>query len=261
MHKMFKIGTFSKKDSDFQPIAVLHTKTTQRDGLTLMVDTSKRSIAPTRDVILPDGEYFALEPSNIEDGRDVIMVGGKSGSGKSHTAKNFAIRYHILWPKRPIRLISFLDEDETLDSLPFIKRVKAEEIKADEDSSDLKKYEKSLTIFDDIEGFEREDPEMHAALQQIIDMIATTGRHTSSSLLVASHLLTDYKRYVRAPPPCNIFDFRGDIAKSADRFAFPLSHLENRKLHSNSLSIRCSLYQDSSLPGRGTQVCSFSQWM
>jgi Cdc6-like AAA superfamily ATPase len=203
---MFKIGTFNKKDSDFQPVAVLHTKTTPRDGLTLMVDTSKRSIAPTRDVILPEGEYFALEPTNIEDGRDVIMVGGKSGSGKSHTAKNFAIRYHILWPKRTIRLISFLDEDETLDSLPFIKRVKAEEIKGDEESTDLKKYEKSLTIFDDIEGFEREDPEMHSSLQQIIDMIATTGRHTASSLLVASHLLTDYKRFVARAAPLSTFE-------------------------------------------------------
>lgn len=198
---MLKLGVYdAKKDPSFQPIAILHTKTTDRDGLSLMVDTSKRSILPTRDVVLPEGEFFALEPSNLENGRDVIMVGGKSGSGKSHTAKNFAIRYHRLWPKRTIRLISFLDKDETLDALPFIERVKAEQIKGDEDSTSLKKYEKSLTIFDDIEGYERDDPEMHAALQQIIDMIATTGRHTSSSLLVASHLLTDYKRFVRTPP-------------------------------------------------------------
>ena len=199
---MLKLGVYNgKKDPDFQPIAILHTKTTDRDGLSLMVDTSKRSILPTRDVVLPEGEFFALEPSNLENGRDVIMVGGKSGSGKSHTAKNFAIRYHRLWPKRTIRLISFLDKDETLDALPFIERVKAEQIKGDEDSTSLKKY---------IEGFERDDPDMHAALQQIIDMIATTGRHTSSSLLVASHLLTDYKRFVRTPrraaPRLSIFE-------------------------------------------------------
>jgi hypothetical protein len=52
----------------------------------------------------------------------------------------------------------------------------------------------TLTIFDDIEGFQRESPELHDLLQQTIDMIATTGRHNQSSLLVASHLLTDYKR-------------------------------------------------------------------
>lgn len=193
---MLKIGTFDRKAKEpdaFQPIAILHSKTSPRDGLSLMVDTSKRMIVPTREVILPQDEFFALEPSNLENGRDVIMVGGKSGSGKSHTAKNFAIRYHILWPKRPIRLISFLDKDATLDALDFVKRVKAESL-GTEDGTNLSKYEKSLTIFDDIEGFERDDPDIHATLQQIIDMIASTGRHTSSSLLVASHLLTDYKR-------------------------------------------------------------------
>jgi len=193
---MLKIGTFDRKAQEpdaFQPIAILHSKTSPRDGLSLMVDTSKRCIIPTREVILPKDEFFALEPSNLENGRDVIMVGGKSGSGKSHTAKNFAIRYHMLWPKRPVRLISFLDSDDTLDSLDFIKRVKAEDL-SEEDANNLGKYEKSLTIFDDIEGFERENPEIHSTLQQIIDMIASTGRHSSSSLLVASHLLTDYKR-------------------------------------------------------------------
>jgi len=159
-----------------------------------MLDTSQRAIKPTRDVNLPSGECFALEPTNIDKGRDIVMVGGKSGSGKSHTAKNFAIRYHMLWPRRTIRLLSFLKEDETIDALPFIERVDPTTLKDDERSKDLKFYEKSLTIFDDIEGFERDDPEIHALLQQIIDMIATTGRHTSSSLLVASHLLTDYKR-------------------------------------------------------------------
>lgn len=193
---MLKIGTFDRKAKEpdaFQPIAILHSKTSPRDGLSLMVDTSKRMIVPTREVVLPQEEFFALEPSNLENGRDVIMVGGKSGSGKSHTAKNFAIRYHILWPKRPIRLISFLDKDDTLDALDFVKRVKADSL-VSEDATNLSKYEKSLTIFDDIEGFERDDPDMHSTLQQIIDMIAATGRHSSSSLLVASHLLTDYKR-------------------------------------------------------------------
>jgi hypothetical protein len=191
---MLKIGTFDEAHPAFQPIAIIHSKTSQRDGMSLMVDTSKRAIVPTRDLQLPPGECLALEPTNLEKGRDVIMVGGKSGSGKSHTAKNFAIRYHMLWPKRPIRLLSYLKEDETLDSVKCIERVDLDSLSEDDKATNLKQYEKSLTIFDDIEGFERDDPDKHALLQQIIDMIATTGRHTQSSLLVASHLLTDYKR-------------------------------------------------------------------
>ena len=158
-----------------------------------MVDSKQRSILPTRDVHLPAGEFFALEPTNLEKGRDVIMVGGKSGSGKSHTAKNFAQRYHLLWPKRPIFLISYLRQDDTLDQLKFLKRMDATQDFFN-GPPPLDHFNESLTIFDDIEGFQREDPDLHDMLQQTIDMIATTGRHNSSSLLVASHLLTDYKR-------------------------------------------------------------------
>jgi hypothetical protein len=158
-----------------------------------MIDSQQRTIVPTRDVTLPEGEFFALEPTNLEKGRDVIMVGGKSGSGKSHTAKNFAQRYHILWPKRTIYLISYLAKDETLDQLNFIERLDATKDFLDGPPR-LDFFSECLTIFDDIEGFEREHPDVHDMLQQTIDMIATTGRHNSASLLVASHLLTDYKR-------------------------------------------------------------------
>jgi hypothetical protein len=190
---MFKIGSFDENNDQFQPIAVLHSKTSPRDGLCLLVDSKQRSIIPTRDVVLPEGEFFALEPTNLEKGRDVIMVGGKSGSGKSHTARNFATRYHMLWPRRPIHLVSYLKQDDTLDALKFLKRLDPA-VEFRDGPPGLEFFNDSLTIFDDIEGFQRDDPDMHDMLQQTIDMIATTGRHNSSSLLVASHLLTDYKR-------------------------------------------------------------------
>lgn len=190
---MLKIGSFDENNDKFQPIAVLHSKTSPRDGLCLLVDSKQRSVVPTRDVVLPSGEFFALEPTNMEKGRDVIMVGGKSGSGKSHTARNFATRYHLLWPQRPIHLISYLKQDDTLDALKFLKRLDPSK-DFNEGPPPLDFFNESLTIFDDIEGFQRDDPDTHDLLQQTIDMIATTGRHNSSSLLVASHLLTDYKR-------------------------------------------------------------------
>ena len=190
---MLKFGSFDENNDTFQPVAVLHSKTSPRDGLCLMINSKLRSIVPTRDIVLPEGEFFALEPTNLKKGRDVIMVGGKSGSGKSHTARNFAQRYHLLWPKRKIYVISYLRHDETLDALPFLTRLDpTEEFR--EKPPPLDMFTDTLTIFDDIEGFQREKPELHDLLQQTIDMIATTGRHNQSSLLVASHLLTDYKR-------------------------------------------------------------------
>jgi hypothetical protein len=89
-------------------------------------------------------------------------------------------------------MISALKKDATLDSVPFVKRLKAESFL--NDPPKLEEFDQSLTIFDDIEGFEKENKELHAALQRTIDMIATTGRHNASSMIVSSHLLTDYKR-------------------------------------------------------------------
>jgi len=144
-----------------------------------------------------EGPYkLALEPNNDPLGRDVIMVGGKSGSGKSHIARNFAVRYHELYPDRKIYLFSFLKEDKTIDTISSLfKRVKADYMEDDEYTMcTITDFEKSLVIIDDVEGYERTSKKIFNGIQSIIDMIATMGRHTQSSLLVSSHLLSDYKR-------------------------------------------------------------------
>ena len=164
----------------------------RRDGVLVCVDDSKPGNTTTPPFVVREGEHVAVEPTHDPEGRDVVMIGGKSGSGKSFAARNFAIRYHILYPKRPVRLLSFLNEDRTLDACDFIERVKAEQWA--NNPPPLKEFDESLTIFDDIEGFEKGNKEIHRALQQTIDMVATTGRHNASSLVVCSHLLTDYKR-------------------------------------------------------------------
>lgn len=144
-----------------------------------------------------EGNYkLALEPNNDPNSRDVIMVGGKSGSGKSHIARNFAIRYHELYPDRKIFLFSFLKEDKTIDTISsLIKRVKPE-LMEDENYAmpTIADFEKSLVIIDDVEGYERTSKMIFNGIQSVIDMIATMGRHTQSSIVVCSHLLSDYKR-------------------------------------------------------------------
>lgn len=148
------------------------------------------------DAIRIEGGYkLALEPNNDPLSRDVIMVGGKSGSGKSHIARNFAIRYHELYPERKIYLISFLKEDKTIDTIStIIKRIKAEVMEDENYECNITDFEKSLVIIDDVEGYERTSKTIFNGIQSIIDMIATMGRHTQSSIIVCSHLLSDYKR-------------------------------------------------------------------
>jgi hypothetical protein len=192
-----------------QPILQLQTSTHQKlPGIPIAVLHGQGPLDHTRlflnsegrrqtDDIKVEGNYkLALEPNNDPNSRDVIMVGGKSGSGKSHIARNFAIRYHELYPDRKIFLFSFLKEDKTIDTISsLIKRIKPE-LMEDENYAmpTIADFEKSLVIIDDVEGYERTSKLIFNGIQSVIDMIATMGRHSQSSIVVCSHLLSDYKR-------------------------------------------------------------------
>ena len=177
------------KKSDEFPIAVVYGPPGTRDGDMLYLNPEASTAGPVQ---LNPKERFALEPTHDPSGRDVIMVGGKSGSGKSYIAKNFIKRYSCLWPKRPVRLVSYLEEDETIDDAKTADRIDAKTWV--DDPPELEFFEASLLVLDDIEGFERSNKEVFLAIQRVVDMIATTGRHAAASILNCSHLLTDYKR-------------------------------------------------------------------
>ena len=199
--KDFKVEKDKLKKSGFdeskQPIAVLYGET-PRDGMCICLDATLPGDTPTAPLTL-DGskEKVAIEPTHNPIGRDVFAVGGKSGSGKSNFAKNFATRYHSLWPERKIILVSYLKKDRTLDALPFITRVKGETFLGDVPS--LRRFDKTLLLFDDIEaygadGAKPEEKEIHKAIMRVINMIATTGRHNASTILFLTHALTDYTK-------------------------------------------------------------------
>lgn len=173
------------------PVAIFHGTGTQNEKL-LYIDPTASSGG---EIKAEEGVKLAIEPNNDPDGRDVIMVGGKSGSGKSHIARNFIVRYHDLYPERKIYLISFLEGDTTLGSVKgLFQKIKKEKLEDEYAEFNIKDFHKSLVVIDDVEGFERTNKFVFQKIQSIIDMIATMGRHTASSILVCSHLLTDYKR-------------------------------------------------------------------
>lgn len=186
---MFSINKKNSQDVG-DPIAVVHGGKGQLDGQLVFIDQNEEN---DEKLDAPPGYKFAIEPTHTEGARDVIMVGGKSGSGKSHVARNFAIRYHALHPNRRINFISYLEEDPTIDSIgDVMRRINPESLV--ENTPTIHSFEETLTIVDDVEGYERTNKEIHNKIQAVIDMIATMGRHNSSSILVCSHLLTDYKR-------------------------------------------------------------------
>jgi hypothetical protein len=181
------------KSKNAVPIGFIHGKGNNVDKFVML----NRDGVDEHSIQVEPGEKIAIEPNHDPKGRDVIMVGGKSGSGKSFIARNFAVRYHELYPDRKIRFISYLEEDTTIDSISeIIKRIKPERF-LDEDgeiAADINDFSDSLLIVDDVEGYERKQKKLFNAIQSVIDMIATMGRHNASSIIVCSHLLTDYKR-------------------------------------------------------------------
>jgi hypothetical protein len=75
---------------------------------------------------LEDGFKFCLAPRPVkEKERTTLFIAGESGAGKSHFIREYAKRYKAMFPKNQIYLISYLDEDETLDAFKEIIRINA----------------------------------------------------------------------------------------------------------------------------------------
>ena len=107
----------------------------------------KKEEASSKEIVLDDDGIFELLPPEDPKKRCVFYIAGQSGSGKSWIAKQLALYYHKLFPKRGIYLISKLEEDETLDALKFLKRVPIKSFV--EEYPDLEEFRDTLTIWDD----------------------------------------------------------------------------------------------------------------
>jgi hypothetical protein len=142
------------------------------------------------EVQLPPSSTFSILPTNEKKARDVFYICGPSGSGKSYVARSIAEEYKKLHPDRPVYLISKLTEDSTLDKLKYLIKIDPQKL-VEKPITDLKPLEESLVIFDDIENF---DKETDKAIQNLVNQIASTGRHNVTSMIYITHLLSDYKR-------------------------------------------------------------------
>jgi hypothetical protein len=142
---------------------------------------------------LKDGE-FQLIP-NIKQERDVITIIGKSGSGKSHFIYNYCLEYKKAYPKREIYLFSKLKEDETLDKLKSIKRVKIDDSLLDEPIEPEEELKECCVIFDDIDGL---DKLLSKNIKVLLEILIMQGRHWKTTVLYAGHTIdaksTDGKR-------------------------------------------------------------------
>jgi hypothetical protein len=140
---------------------------------------------------LPGDSVFSPIPPTDPDKRFIAYLAGASGSGKSYMARTYVEAYRKLYPKRPVYLVSKLQEDETLDNTkggPLI-RIPVESIV--NDYPDIDELENSLIVFDDYDTLPKKEGDI---ILNLIEDICTMGRHKCISLILCSHRLNDYKR-------------------------------------------------------------------
>ena len=141
-------------------------------------------------VALPPDSHFTLEPPHDGSQRQCLWVFGMSGSGKSTILRSYARRYRMIWPRRPIVLISQLNADETLDLLAEeigMRRLSLHSLIERPLALEELGSNGSLIMFDDIDAL---DTATDTAVFDAIKKIATMGRHARCSMLVASHAST-----------------------------------------------------------------------
>jgi len=122
---------------------------------------------------------------NKKKERDILYITGASGSGKSYYTRDYIKQYHAMYPKNPIYLLSSLNEDETLDKLNYIKRINLDQKFFDSNLS-IEDFRDTLLIADDVDCLT--DKLMKRKINEILDIILQTGRHSRTSLIYTSHI-------------------------------------------------------------------------
>jgi hypothetical protein len=140
---------------------------------------------------LPKNQIFEQFP-NTKTERQVLMIVGQSGSGKSYYLNQYMKNYKKAFKnKKPIYFISTIAEDKSIDP-KVVTRIALNESWISEPLT-VDDVKDSLVCFDDIEMIK--DQNIKAEVFKFINEILTTGRHTNTSCALIVHYANN-KRYL-----------------------------------------------------------------
>jgi septin family protein len=145
-------------------------------------DKEDEKIKSFQKISIKDGVFQQIPDTKRE--RDVIMICGASGSGKSTWCRNYCVEYKKSYKNRPIYLFSHLDEDKTLDDLGYINRIEVGENLLEEPLT-VKDFQDCLILFDDVEIITNKM--VKKAVYQLLNECIMTGRHFNISVIMISH--------------------------------------------------------------------------
>lgn len=190
-----------KKENWLKPISIIKGKNKKLHNKFLVLDTNpkktKEKIGNKKGYIhleIDENATFNILPNTNPDKRDLYYICGASGSGKSYIAKQIATNYHKLYPKRPIYVVSKLENDETLDEMKFIVRLDFSDwVK---EPPNINNISDCMVIFDDVDGIKGK---LGKAVHNFMEDIAITGRKHGDnqgniSMLYITHHITNYSQ-------------------------------------------------------------------
>jgi hypothetical protein len=133
-----------------------------------------------------DATIQQIPDKNTE--RSVLYITAPSGSGKSFYTREYISQYHKMYPKRDVYVFSSLDDDQTLDKLKYLKRIKIKSPEFLTTEINAVDFKDCLVIFDDCDVLSVKPIKLKVF--RILNEILETGRHHNTSVVFTSHNAT-----------------------------------------------------------------------
>jgi len=140
---------------------------------------------PFLELKLGENETF-LPICDPEKERSVLYITGMSGSGKSYFTADWIKRYKQIYPKNNVYLLSSLDQDDSIDKIKDLYRIKLNEFV--EDKWTIDDLKDSCIIFDDTDCIQ--DKSIKKEIDLLLNSVLQTGRHSRTTVIFTSHLAT-----------------------------------------------------------------------
>jgi hypothetical protein len=142
-----------------------------------------------KEIVLQEGELVPMFDDTLE--RQVFMIAGMSGSGKSTFTAGLCRTYKKQFPDNKIILFSNKPQDPVFDRLEYIERIVINEDLL-KDPITLNEIENSLVLFDDVEYSTNKD--IDKELDRIQYLILQQGRSYKVSFVYISHQANNHRQ-------------------------------------------------------------------
>lgn len=151
-------------------------------------EINDNEIPVTTKLVIPKTENMKFQqlPDETRE-RDILYITGPSGSGKSTYVVSYLNEYKKKYKRRPIFVLSSLQEDETLDKIKGLKRIKLDD-KMWSDPLEAEMFEECCVVADDVDVIG--DKKIRDAVIILINQILEIGRHFKITLIMTNHLAT-----------------------------------------------------------------------